>query len=184
VWLGLIAAAAAGDLYINDTRVDPASVAGVVLENVDVTFDSAGNTRIDAPGYKIKVVDRPRNTAEARGAKRAAPGVPLATWWLVTQDLDSSGHTVDVYINDRKALTVGSGGEQVIRDLAEFLKPGTNRIVLRSRSVDAGGGAFYVFVGTGEDEGGTVKIDKPDVEFGLGTANQKPVEREFTIEVR
>ncbi|MEM6289156.1 MAG: hypothetical protein AAF845_18605 [Bacteroidota bacterium] len=181
MWLSLITASLAGDLYINDTRVDPRSVAGVVLEKVTVTFDSDGNTRIEAPGYEIKVVDRPGG--EPKPAKTTA-GVAQAKYWLVSQDLDSSGHTVDVRVNGRRVLTYASGDEQVILDLAEYLKPGANQIVVSSRSDDAGGGALYVFIGEGVDDDGTVKIDKPTVEFGLGPANKTPVERTYTLQAR
>ena len=184
MWLGLIAGAAAGDLFINDTKVDPVSVNGVQLEKVDVTFDAGGNVRITAPGYRIKVVERLASEREVKPATRAAPGVPLATWWLVTQDLNSSGHSVDVFINDDKVMTVRSGGEPVIYDLAEHLKVGLNSITIKSQSVDPAGGAFYVVIGHGEDDAGTVRVNHPEVDFGLGTANKRPVERRYNIEVR
>ncbi len=180
MWLSLISAAIAGDLYINDIRVDPTSVAGKVLEKVDVTFDAEGNTRISAPGYKIKVKERPRATQEAEPLS----AVPQARYWLVTQDLKSFGHTATVRINGREVLTVRSGDEQVIRDLAEFLKPGANEVVVSSTSVDAAGGSFYVFLGEGVDDDGTVRVDEPAVEFGLGPANKKPVERTYNLQVR
>lgn len=180
MFLALITTAFAGDLYINDVRVDPASVSGVLLEKVDVTFDEKGNTRISAPGYKIKLVDRP---AKPKNAK-ADNGVPQAKYWLVTQDNQSGGHTVNVFVNGKKVATLRSGGEPVIRDLAEHLRVGDNEIVVRSTSVDTSGGSFYVFLGEGVDDDGTVRIDKPTVEFGLGTANYDPVERTYTLRVR
>lgn len=181
MWVVLCTAAMAGELYINDTRVDPASVTGVVLEKVTVTFDADGNTRIVAPGYQIKVVDRPGG-----GRTKVAPpkpAVPAATYWLVTEDRNSEGHSVDVIINGRKALTLQSGGEQAIHDLAKFLKRGANTIVMSSNSIDPAGGSFYVFVGTGTDDAGTVRLDDPTVQYGLGPANQGAYERTYPLEV-
>ncbi|MEN0062967.1 MAG: hypothetical protein AAGA48_12510 [Myxococcota bacterium] len=179
MWVGLIAAAFAGELYINGTRVDPASVAGVELEKVTVTFDEQGNTRIDAPGYKIKVVDRPKSERTAS----APTAVPQGTYWLVTQDLRSQGHKVVVRINGTVVAMLRSGEEPVIEDIAQYLQPGANRIVVSSESVDPAGGSFYVFIGNGVDDDGTVRIDKPVVEYGLGTANRGSYEKSYSLQV-
>ncbi|HHO49580.1 MAG TPA: hypothetical protein ENK18_01625 [Deltaproteobacteria bacterium] len=177
--LWLLPVAAAGSLYINDTQVRPDSVAGVTLERVTVSFDAQGNILIDAPGYKIQLASPTRPAAAG-----PAPLVPPATYWLVTEDNGSSGHTVECWINGTLAVTVRSGEPQKILDVGRWLEPGNNEIEMRSSSSDASGGSYYVYVGTGKaDAGGTVVMDAPTVQFGLGSTREGTYEREYTLSV-
>ncbi len=168
--------AAWGGVYVNDVLVDPRSLAGTELDRAQVAFDAQGNIRIEAPGYKVEVV----------AAEPAPPptDVPAARYWLVTEDHGSGGHAVEVWINDRKAAVVRSGEPQRIVDVGRWLQPGSNRIVMKATSTAASGGSFYLYVGTGKtDVAGTVLMDEPTVEFGLGASSQGKVAKTFPLEV-
>ncbi len=111
------------------------------------------------------------------------PGVPQATWWLVTEDSGSQGHVIEVLVNDRLAHTLRSGDPQRIIDVGMHLRRGNNRVVVKSTSTNPGGGALYVYVGTGSDRSGTVVMDEPIVQYGVGSNRNGPLEREYTIQV-
>lgn len=130
----------------------------------------------------------PPPAAAATSAYGAAPGlhpsgVAKATWWLVVEDNGSVGHTVEVIVNDQLAQTVRSGEPVRILDVGGYLRPGANKILVKSNSVGAGGGSMYVYVGSGSDRSGTVVMDAPQVQFGLGASRNGPYEREYSIQV-
>jgi hypothetical protein len=205
VLLWLASTALAGQLYINGVFVDPATIAGVEMKDVSITFDASGNIQVTAPGYKIEVVDPPGGTttpppptappvgtpsAAARppaGAQAAPPatnsGVAPARWWLVTEDNASVGHTIDIVINGVTVKTVGSGMAQQILDVGRWLRPGANQVEVRSNSVNASGGTYYVYIGNGSDQTGTVVMDRPQVQFGVGSTRTGPYSRSYTLNV-
>jgi hypothetical protein len=110
-------------------------------------------------------------------------GIAKASWWLVTEDNGSGGHQIEVLINDQLAHTLQSGSPQQIIDVSAFLQKGSNRVVVKSTSTDASGGTLYVFLGPGNDESGTVVMDKPEVQFGVGSSRTGAYQREYAIEV-
>ncbi|MBX2801220.1 MAG: hypothetical protein KTR31_26320 [Myxococcales bacterium] len=180
MWMWMVGASFAGELFINDVPVEPRSVAGVSLEKVDVVFDDQGNIRITAPGYRIEVVPP---TSPTRSAKPAAQGgVPDGRYWLVTEDNGSAGHVVECWINGALAQTLRSGDPQRIVDVAKWLTPGSNRVQLKSVSTNASGGSFYVFLGRGSTRDGTVMMDDPTVQFGVGPTREGAYERTFQMD--
>jgi len=203
--LWLASTALAGQLYINGVFVDPATIAGVEMKDVEITFDASGNIQVTAPGYKIEVVDPPGGAPAASrapaptmspGASATAAPAPTATpaptgsqkvtparWWLVTEDNNSVGHTIEVVINGQVVKTVGSGMPQAILDVGRWLRPGPNQIEVRSTSVNASGGTYYVYIGTGSDQTGTVVMERPQVQFGVGRTRQGPYSRTYTLNV-
>ena len=182
MWSWLLSVAWGGGVYINDILVDPTSLAGTSLERVTVAFDEEGNLRIEAPGYKVEVIDPP---AAPQPTPPTNPNqVPPAQFWLVSEDNGSTGHTVECMINGEKAVELRSGEPQRILDVGKWLRPGANKILMKSMSRSATGGSFYVYVGTGRaDETGTVVMDDPAVQFGLGASRQGEYQREFTLMV-
>ena len=219
--LWLASTAFAGQLYINGVFVDPATIAGVEMKDVSITFDATGNIQVTAPGYKIEVVDPPggratpppppgvppmpppapatapqptapmvpgmqATTAPPPAAPPSAPptsGVLPARWWLVTEDNASVGHTVEVLINGQAVKTMGSGLPQAIIDVGRWLRPGTNQVEVRSNSVNPSGGTYYVYIGNGSDQTGTVMMERPQVQFGVGKTRTGPYSRSYTLNV-
>lgn len=199
-----MAPAFAGHLYINGVFVDPATIAGVEMKDVDITFDAQGHIRVTAPGYKIEVQGnptpppppRPGTTAPmpptATTPRPAPPAPPVAPptsavaaarWWMVTEDNGSAGHTLEVFVNGQLVRTVGSGQPQQIVDVGRWLKLGSNQVEVRSSSVNPSGGTYYVYIGTGSDQSGTVVMENPIVQFGVGSHRAGLTTRNFTIDV-
>jgi hypothetical protein len=190
-----VTAALAGNLYVNNVLVDPRSIANVTFEKVTVRVDPQGNLWVDAPGYRIEVQNPVPATAPtvgvmlqsttrgATGPGPAAGAVTAARWWLVTEDAGTTGHNVQVFVNGQLAYTFVSGQAQTIVDIAKWLVVGPNRIKVVSNSVNPSGGSFYVYMGTGSNQSGTVVLDNPIVQFGVGANRSGPYEREFTMTV-
>lgn len=196
--LWLAGVALAGTVYVND--VDVSGLTDTVMENVTVTFDSKGDVRIAAPHYEIQVMDPPAGAAPApapttaaataatgaaaAAAKPAPPtnnGVAEGTWWLVTEDNGSAGHEAQVWINGQLATTITSGGEQLIEDVSPWLRPGSNKVRISSVSSGATGGALYIYIGAGSNDDGTLMMDTPSVQFGLGASREGEYERDYEI---
>lgn len=166
----LIPAALAGSVYINGVRAD--LLPEVTLTNATVRFDDQGNVWIDAPGYRVQVV-QPGGQATLASSVPAAPSpspgarVGSGAWWLVTEDNASSGHTLEVVVNGTLVRRMASGEPQLILDIGPFLRPGSNTIVMNALPGAApDGGAFTVYIGRGNNLSGTIRLDNPDVAYG------------------
>lgn len=228
LWL---AAANAGDIYLNGVRADVLPV--MSMENVTVRFDASGNIWIDAPMYRVSVVPSgtpaptyappaaytptpaPAPAPTSAPAYTTSPGytpvpaitpaytpsytptyAPAATpasrptpvptigglapggWWLVTEDNDSTGQDIEVLVNGMSVRHVRSGEPQMIVDLGDWLHHGANTVTLRAAPGTYGGGALLIYVGKGNEAGGTVRMDTPEVRYtrravDLGSGGEK-----------
>jgi hypothetical protein len=240
--LALFGAAFATSVYINGVRADV--LPEVTLANATVRIDAQGNVWIDAPGYRVSVVQpaaaqpytgqgyaaygntapaaptqsygtpaptqgygtaapaptqgygtavpaQPTppaygSSAPAYGAAAPAPspsGVPTGTWWLVTEDNASTGHTIEVVVNGTFVRRITSGEPQLILDLAPFLRPGPNTVILNALAgPQPGGGVFNVYVGRGSNNAGTIRMDNPDIRFSRrSTDNAAGASKQYTL---
>jgi hypothetical protein len=179
-WL-LLASALAGDLFVNDKRILPESMAGIYLEDVNVRFDSEGNMYVDASAYQISVATQ--DSAPAPQPKTPTV-VAVERWWMVTEDNATLGHAATVRVNGQAVHTVRSGDPQKLLDLAPFLQPGLNAVSIQTQSTNAGGGSLFIYIGTGSNAGGTVTLDNPMIQMGLGPSSQAAETRDFTLDVK
>jgi hypothetical protein len=184
----IVSLAFAGNVFVNGVSVD--QLRGQTFEGATVTVASNGDVYVTAPGYRIQAPDaplvdyNPPVPPPVPPLKPTPPPVAVAPphWWLVTEDNGSKGHTVQVYLNDALVQTVKSGDAQTIADLSKYMLPGQNRVRIMSDSVSAAGGALYVYVGKGSNESGTVVLEKPEIQYGLGATRSGPYTREYTLD--
>ena len=185
--------ALAGSVFVNGVNVD--ALRNQTFKNVtSVTLDAEGNVVIDAPGYEIQVVGTQGGVPPAENTTTpdsppmdappvGDPAVPISRWWLVTEDNASSGHVISIYLNGVLVRSLPSGQPQLIEDLAAYLHPGDNQVRVESSSTAPSGGTFYVYLGSGNNDSGTVVMDTPQVQFGVGPAREGPYLREYTLKV-
>ncbi|MFT6374186.1 MAG: hypothetical protein ACJATT_000247 [Myxococcota bacterium] len=195
--------ALAGTVFVNG--VDVGDMRGQTFEDCTVVFDSSGDLHISAPGYDIQVQTAPSGssptpvslapltptsvpvvsnpTPPQQRLPASGQGIADGQWWLVSDDSGSQGHTVDVFVNGALARTVASGQPQVILDLGPFLVYGANRVHLQAQSSAPSGGPLYVYLGRGSNASGTVMMDSPDIQFGLGPSRNGETSRDYTLEV-
>lgn len=184
IWF--VSAAFAGSVFVNGVNID--TLRSQTFEDCVVTIDSQGNVLITAPGYQIQV--------EGAGTTTAPPPPPppppvsptsgvgaSGRWWLVTEDNGSQGHAVDVVVNGTSVKTIRSGDAQVILDIGPFLKVGANQVRVTSNSVGAAGGTMYVYMGVGSNQSGTVNLDRPPIQYGLGASRTGEYSRDYVLDV-
>jgi hypothetical protein len=183
----------AGALYINGVRAD--AVRNMELKDVNIRVDADGNVWIDAPRYSVEVL-QPGGQPSAPSAPQApaAPAAPMApvappapmappappapaaavsgaevaagSWWLVTEDNQSIGHTIDVYISGVLVKTIKSGDEDVLMDISRYVRRGKNEVLISARAgASLGGGLFQVYLGQGSNDAGTLNLASPQITF-------------------
>lgn len=179
VALALSGPAQAVDVYVNGVRAD--GLREVELEGVDVRFAPNGDIWIEAPGYRVEVesdavAEPPPASASPPSAPSASgEGVPPARYWLVTEDNGSKGLVIDIIVNGRAAAKVKSGQPQTILDLGPWLRPGANTVIVNAlQDRTAGGGIYYVYIGEGSNESGTLMMDRPEITFAHRAADADP----------
>lgn len=131
-------------------------------------------------------------------AAAASPAVPApvrtspsstsalaGTWWLVSEDNDSTGHEIEVLVNGALVQRIRSGDPQVLFDLGPALHPGSNTVLLRALpSPGLGGGVLNVYVGRGSTAGGTLRIDEPEIRYARrATDRPSGASQSFTLNV-
>lgn len=161
--LALLAPLHAGAVYVNGVIAD--DLRDQQFTDCKVRIDKEGNVWIDAPYYSVKVVP-PKATEDAPAPPAGAVLVNLNRYWLVTDDHESTGSVVEVYVNGVFTRRIRSGDPQVILDVAPWLRPGDNEITITALPGTPGGGVLNVYLGEGTNLKGTVKMDRPIVIFG------------------
>lgn len=151
---------AAGTVYVNGVRAD--ALKDFDFKEVDVRIDEDGNVWIEAPQYRIEVQEP---TSSANPDLKPGEGVPTGKYWLVTQDNQSKGHTIEVMVNGVVVKKIDSGQPQVILDLQPHLMRGVNNVTFNAMPGSPEGGLLLVYVGTGSQEGGLVQLDNPQITY-------------------
>jgi hypothetical protein len=196
--------AGAATVYVNGVRAD--SLPEMSMRDVDVRVDAQGNIWIDAPRYKVEVVDggvaavaggvvmtsppvyptTPAPPPAVVTSWTAAPSrVAAATWYLVTEDAGSAGDDVEVTVNGKSVCHVRSGEGQVLVDLAPWLLPGPNTVAFNPTPAGRpGGGPLTLSVGRALSSGGVLRMDSPPVRYGR-KASDLPTggAKQFTLHV-
>lgn len=156
--------------YLNGVRAD--GLSNLELKDVDVRVDKDGNIWIDAPQYKVEV-------EAGSGSRRADPPVAAGRYWIVSEDVGSSGQAIEVLINGGLVRVFRSGEAQLVLDLAPYLKHGLNTVLFVPRADAAGAaGSVFLHVGTGTNQAGTLLLDQALIRFSRradappGSANQ------------
>jgi hypothetical protein len=125
------------------------------------------------------------------GASSAPAGVPAAEaaprgkWWLVTEDVGSTGQSLEGRVNGYKVRTVRSGETQMALDLGPWLRMGSNtvEVVPGAEAPSAAKGSLGVFVGSGSPAAGVLRLEQPEIRYARrpGVA---PAPQSFQLVVR
>jgi hypothetical protein len=181
-----LSVAQAGTLYVNGVRAD--GLRDFEFNQVNVRIDAQGNVWVDAPRYQVEV-DQVASAQQSYAPQtnqnyRTASAVVGGRYWLVTEDNSSVGQNLDVVINGNLAHKIRSGEGQVIMDLGPYLRQGPNTIIFNASSPGGGGGALVIYVGTGQNQQGTVVLDEPLVTHRrAGNDTQTGPSRTYQINV-
>ncbi len=181
--LSLSMPAAAGHIYINDVQVD--GLRNQDFQKVDVRIDANGDIYIEAKNYTIKLLEPADGSTATPPPEQAVAAVEPGLYWLVSEDNESIGHAVEVYVNNILVRTVRSGDAQVVVDLAPYLKRGKNIIKMNALpGPQPQGGSMHVYVGPGENRDGVIYMDDPPVDFARRSSdNGSGANETFTMEI-
>lgn len=169
-------------LYVNGVQAE--GLRSYDFKSVNVRIDEQGAIWIDAPQYRVEV----QGAASQAGKATQAPSAtaPVGRYWLVSQDNQSKGHEIEVLVNGVLVQKIRSGDSQLILDLGRYLKPGANTIVFNAMPANAlDGGILNIFVGTGNNDAGTLNLDAPTVSYSRRATD--PVaggSRSYQLEVK
>jgi hypothetical protein len=151
----------AGTLFINGVKAD--GLRSQEFKGVNMKVDASGNIYVDAPNYTVQVVESAPETPPAQLDGAAAP---VGKYWLITEDNQSTGNTLEVTVNGTLVRRVKSGDAQLILDLAPYLKIGDNQVTVTAvPGAAAEGGPMHVYIGTGSNDGGVIKMNNPAIHF-------------------
>lgn len=198
-FLLLTQAAFAGSVYINGVRVDV--LPEVTVTNATVRLDSQGNVWIDAPGYRVQVLQTgqavnvpPAGSSQAAPQRTQAASQPdpasgaarigTGVWWLVTEDNTSSGHALEIIVNGALVRRIVSGDPQLLFDIGPYLRHGSNAVVINALpGPTPGGGALSVYIGRGNNLSGTIRLDSPDVTYSRRASDGGSGGRQYTLTI-
>ena len=192
--LGLLSTALAGSIYINGVKAD--GITNFELDDVDVVIDSKGDVYIDAPRYAIEVRSPGGDTVspgpvpvvQADGTISTDPAEPTGleaeSWWLVSEDNGSLGQEITVTIGGQPVAVVKSGDPQLMLDVSAFLRTGDNVVTFTSAGGDIGGGILSLYIGPGTNNGGTLQLESPALEYARRASDAAPEEKQLTLSIR
>ncbi|MCP4674818.1 MAG: hypothetical protein GY854_04755 [Deltaproteobacteria bacterium] len=167
--IGLASSAVyARSIFLNG--VDISAVRGQTFKGASVTIDTNGDVRIDAPGYKVEVVDPEPTSASARNKQnKGGPNSSLSNrYYLVTQPSPGGRAQYDftISVNGVEYKKIEADSSQLIMEISAWLHKGENEIVIKGtkdllggRKSSSSSDKVRVIIGVGHEEGKTVKID-------------------------
>jgi hypothetical protein len=172
MWAALLlvtAMASAGELYVNGVRAT--GLRDQAFDDADVRIDEQGDIHITAPQYVIRSLD-PVPSQPSQPAPQAS-AVSAGQYWMVTEDHRSTGHTVEVFVNGDLVRRLRSGEPQIILDLAPWLTPGANNVTFSALpGPQPGGGALHVYMGTGYNDAGVIRLHEPQIDYVRRSSNE------------
>lgn len=185
--LSLAAMAQDRTLYVNGVQAD--ALRSYEFKSVNVRIDEQGNVWVDAPQYKVEVQGNASGggaSASASGGAAASAAAMQGRYWLVTQDNQSQGHEIEVLVNGVLVQKIRSGDAQLILDIGKYLRVGSNTVVFNAMPAQSlGGGILNIYVGTGNNDNGTLNLDAPTISYGRRSTD--PVaggSRSYQLEVK
>ena len=171
-----MAAALAGQVYLNDQPVPDQVLAGFDLSSASLRVDQTGAVHIDAP-WLVWRDGQVRSAARSPEDASAEQG-----WWMLLEDLDSEGLEVEVDLNGRTVAVVRSGEGNVFVRVQDHVLPGANRAELRVRhDEDEGEGRIAVTLARGTLSGGLLRLRGEPQRWTLDPGSEgRPIRFEFT----
>lgn len=164
-------------IYLNG--VDISGVRSQTFKDATVTIDEKGDIHLNAPHYKVEVVDEEEQApseATSKGAREEAGANPhLRTrYYLATKPAPNGASQYDlvIKINGVERKVLGSSSRPVIMEISAWFEKGENTIEVIARKNLAGGrkstsksDQLELIIGSGHEEDKVVKIDLVHASF-------------------
>ena len=185
--LALSVSASAANVYVNGTPVD--GLKNFEFTNVSVQIDENGDVFIVAPQYNVALGEEA--TKKKKTNRKDVTTAPAPTgdgtvsgnrWWLIADDNGSVGHIVDIELNGTVVRTFKSG-ETLVFDVGPYLNTGTNSVQFVSRGSSPMGGALFLYLGTGSNDGGRISQDEPKIKFKRNASSMAKDSVTYSLQV-
>ena len=183
-------------VYLNGVNIS--AVRGQTFKQATVIIDSNGDVRIEAPGYKVELVDQnqpeqipPAAAPPKTAADNGGPNLLLTKrYYLVTQPSPDGRSQYDfaVTVNGVERKNVTAGTSQIIMEISSWLRVGDNEVFITANKNLAGGqkstsstDESRIMIGTGHEEGKIVKIDRIWVSMKVNASSISNEQKRFVI---
>jgi hypothetical protein len=177
-------------VYLNG--VDITKVRDQTFLKANVTIDKDGDIYIDAPGYKVEVLDpnieeKPQTPSQSKGGPNTAL---QKRYFLVTQPSKDGRAQYDfiISVNGAERKTIKAGEPQVIMEISVWLHKGENEINIKGIK-DLGSGRkssqktdeVRVVVGIGHEEGKKAIIDAVKASVKADASDLSNIDKHFVL---
>jgi hypothetical protein len=155
--------AGAFDIFFNNVKVDTVALRNYSLKDCEVSFDKDGNIYINAPQYKMMMMNTQSEVKEPK---------PTKHYYLVTQAAKpgSVKYYIEIFINGYFVKGVSDQQGDNVFEITEYFKKGLNKVEIKARKVITSypdgnmSDYFRVIIGEGS---GDVKDNRIVVETNL-----------------
>ncbi|HUT77605.1 MAG TPA: hypothetical protein VM285_07960 [Polyangia bacterium] len=172
--LALLAAPAAlmaRSVFLNGVEIS--HLKDQTFKDTTVHIDKDGNIHIEAPGYKVKVVDDDAVAAAPGGPVEAGANPALRMQiFLTTRPSAAAQYDLLVSVNGVQRKVIKAGEPALIMEVSSWFAKGENKVTIKAtkkiengrKSVSAGESVGLI-LGAGHEEDSVVKIQSVFVDF-------------------
>jgi hypothetical protein len=170
--LAVPAALMARSVFLNGVEIT--HVTGQTFKNATVLIDGDGNIHIEAPGYKVKLVDDDGTGADPGPAATEGGANPALRMriFLTTRPSPAAQYDLVLSVNGVQRKVIKAADEAVILEVSSWFARGENRITVKAvkriedgrKSISAADSVGLI-IGAGREEEAVVKIQNVFVDF-------------------
>lgn len=184
--------AGAREVYVNG--VNAGSLRGQTFKEATVTIDENGDVHIDAPRYKVEIVDeRDQVMGAAAGPdERTGRNPQLAKRYFLSfkpADRGRAQYDIVLRINGIERRVMKAGDPDLVVEVSAWLRAGRNAVEIAARKNPAGGrkstspsDSIRVVLGTGHEEGKVVVIDGVKADFSCDASQLADVVKSYAVD--
>lgn len=187
-------AAMARSVFLNG--VDISGLTKQTFKNATVHIDENGDIHLDAPGYKVQLVDQDPGTGPAAEANPDGGANPLLRMRLFLATNPSPGGRAQfdfsLSVNGIQRTSIKAGSPGVVQEISAWFKKGVNTIEIVATKNLAGGrksvsvsDEAQLLIGVGKDAGKKVQMKQEDikVDFRCNASQTITIKKSYTVNV-
>jgi hypothetical protein len=165
------AALMARSVFLNGVEIS--HLTGQTFKNSTVHIDKDGNIHIEAPGYKVKLVDDDAVSMDSGGTIEGGANPALSMRiFLTTRPSAAAQYDLLVSVNGVQRKVIKAGEPVVIVEVSAWFVKGENKVTIKAikridgvrKSVSAADSVGLI-LGAGREEDSVVKIQSVFVDF-------------------
>jgi len=190
--LAIAPAAMARKVYLNG--VDITGLKNKTFKNATVTIDENGDIHLNAPNYKVELVDADPGsepTSEAGPDGGANPALRMRLF-LATNPSPGGRAQYDLHVkvNGVQRKVIKAGSSPLVMEVSAWFKKGSNAVTVTAIKDTSGGrksvspsDELQLLIGFGDDTGKKVQMKQSDikVDFKCNASQTTTVKQTYSI---